>query len=126
MRAPTFPSRWTRRQRVRRSIARSSRARRHWRLPTLGPVGPAVHAAGYGGSVSAARVGATGGRRSAADVSCPAFVEFPPLPLPTSLTRTACTIESEQASGTPLRVRLQGLLAADIAALAHWVWSAGR
>ncbi len=125
MRAPTFPSRWTRRQRVRRSIARSWRARRHWRLPTLGPVGPAVHAAGCG-SVPAARVASTGGRRSAADASCPAFVEFPPLPLPTSLTRTACTIEPERASGTRLRVRLQGLSAADIAALAHWFWSAGR
>jgi len=78
--------------------------------------------------VPAARVASTGGRRGAADVSCPAFVEFPPLPLalPTSLARTVCTIELEQASGTPLRVRLQGLSAADIAALGHWFWSAGR
>jgi len=128
MRAPTFPSRWTRRQRVRRSIARAWRARRQRRLPTLGPVGPAVHAAGCGGSVPAARGGSTGGRRGTADASRPAFVEFPPLTLalPTDFARTECTIELERASGTRLRVRLQGLSAADIAALGHWFWSAGR
>lgn len=128
MRAPTFPSRWTRRQKVRRSIARSWRARRQRRLPPLGPVGPAVHAAGCGVSVPAARVGSTGGRRGMADASRPAFVEFPPLTLalPTSLARAECTIELERTSGTRLRVRLQGLSAADIAALGHWFWSVGR
>ena len=128
MRATTFPSRWTRSQRVRRSIARSCRARRQRRLPMLGPACPAGGADEFDGSVPVARIGATGGRRAAADASRPAFVEFPALTLalPTSLARTECTIELERTSGTRLRVRLQGLSAADLSALGHWFWSAGR
>lgn len=128
MRACALHSRWTRRHRVRRAIARACRARRQRHVPTLGPIGPAGPAAGCGDSVPAARVASTGGRRGVVAASYPTFVEFPPLSLvgPTSLAHTARTSEVERASDTRLRDPLLGLSAANLAALGHCFWSAGR
>jgi len=128
MRARALHSRWTRRHRVRRAIARACRARRQRRVPTLGPIGPAGPAAGCGGSVPAVRVASASGRRGAADASGPAFVEFPPLSLvgPTSFAHTACPSDLERASDTRLRGPLLGLSAANRAALGHCFGSAGR
>lgn len=128
MRARALHSRWTRRYRVRRAIARFSRAGRQRRVPTLGPMGRAVPAAGCGDSGPAARVGSTGGRRGVAAASYLTFVEFPPLLLvgPTSLARTACPSDLERAGDTRLRYPLLGFSVADGAALGHGFWGAGR
>lgn len=121
MRPPSFPSRWTRRQRVRRSMARRRRAVRQQRhTPAIGRGCPTLLADGFGGSACDEPIGAAG---TGAD-SVPASAAFVELPLLTPLTE--CTIELERASGLRIKVRLQGPSAAQVLALGQWLWSAGR
>ena len=124
MRAATFHSRSSRSQRVRRSTARWRRARRQRRLPTFGPAEPNGLGDGFGGSWCDQPIGY--GTRTGNTPSNTAFVEFPPLVSLAGPGLTECTIEVERTSGLRLRVRLQGPSVAEILALSHWFWSAGR
>ena len=121
MRTPTFPSRWTRSPSVRRATARRRRARRQRRLPAIGRSRPTMLADGFGGSVCEEPIGAAGSVSAST-----AFVEFPRLAPLAGPALTECTIEVERANGLRMRVRLQGPSAAEVLALGHWLWSAGR